>query len=60
MFYKCKKIKSKTLLLMCMWQYIVGNVRVSAIYFEMFQKYKIHGWIQSCLDECDKVNILKC
>lgn len=45
---------------MWMWQYIVGNVPVSAIYFEMFQKYKIHGWIQSCLDECDKANILKC
>ena len=45
---------------MWMWQYIVEYVPVSAIYFEMFQKYKIHGCIQSCLDECDKVNILKC
>lgn len=36
------------------------NVPISAVYFEVLPKNKIDGWIQGCLDGCDKAIIVKC
>lgn len=42
MFYKCKHLKP--LLMLWMWHYVVGYVPIFAVYFEIFQKYKMDGY----------------